>query len=43
MDLNQWIGRTETVSDTVTVTPYAALAATFDRGKNRYLLNKEKT
>ncbi|WP_246148393.1 FAS1-like dehydratase domain-containing protein [Skermanella pratensis] len=31
MDFNDWIGRSETVSDTVTATPYAALSATLDR------------
>ena len=31
VDLKEWIGRTETVSDVVTATPYAALSATFDR------------
>ena len=30
MNLQDWIGRTETVSDTATATPYAALAATLD-------------
>lgn len=30
MNLTQWIGTTETVSDTLTATPYAALAATLD-------------
>src|SRR5437773_1128628 len=28
--VRQWIGRTETASDTVTATPYAALSATLD-------------
>ncbi|MEO8739012.1 MAG: MaoC family dehydratase N-terminal domain-containing protein [Casimicrobiaceae bacterium] len=35
MDLKQWIGKTETMVDTVTATPYAALAATFDRPHER--------
>jgi 3-methylfumaryl-CoA hydratase len=30
MDLQAWIGRTETVSDVATATPYAALSATLD-------------
>ena len=30
-DLRQWIGRTEQLSDIITATPYAALAATLDR------------
>ena len=30
MDLKEWIGRTETVSDSITATPYAALSATLD-------------
>src|SRR3954469_19265328 len=30
IDFKQWIGRTETVSDVVTPTPYAALSATLD-------------
>jgi len=30
MNLTDWIGTTETVSDTLTATPYAALAATLD-------------
>src|ERR1700682_4878762 len=29
--LRQWIGRTERLSDVITATPYAALAATLDR------------
>src|SRR5271169_2651741 len=29
-ELRQWIGRTESVSDVVTATPYAALSATLD-------------
>ncbi len=29
-DLRQWIGKTESATDTVTATPYAALAATLD-------------
>ncbi|MCM8735421.1 MaoC family dehydratase N-terminal domain-containing protein [Azospirillum sp. A1-3] len=35
MTANDWIGRTETVSDTVTATPYAALSATLDRPAER--------
>jgi 3-methylfumaryl-CoA hydratase len=31
MDLKEWIGTTETVADTLTATPYAALSATLDR------------
>ena len=31
MDLKEWIGTSETVTDTLTATPYAALAATLDR------------
>ena len=31
MNLQEWIGRSESVSDTATATPYAALSATFDR------------
>jgi 3-methylfumaryl-CoA hydratase len=30
-DLRQWIGRTEQLTDIITATPYAALAATLDR------------
>ena len=30
-DLSAWIGKTETVTDSVTATPYAALSATLDR------------
>ena len=30
MDLKEWIGRTETMSDSITATPYAALSATLD-------------
>jgi 3-methylfumaryl-CoA hydratase len=33
--LADWIGKTETVSDIVTATPYAALAATLDRAPER--------
>jgi 3-methylfumaryl-CoA hydratase len=33
--LQQWIGRAESVSDVVTPTPYAALAATLDRDPGR--------
>ena len=35
MDLREWIGRTETVEDTITATPVAALAATLDRAPDR--------
>jgi len=37
MNLADWIGRTETASDVVTPTPYAALAATLDRDAQRPL------
>lgn len=33
--LSEWIGRTETVDDTVTATPFAALSATLDLGSER--------
>ncbi|HEX7650366.1 MAG TPA: MaoC family dehydratase N-terminal domain-containing protein, partial [Noviherbaspirillum sp.] len=35
MNLNEWIGRTESVSDMLTATPYAALSATLDREAER--------
>jgi 3-methylfumaryl-CoA hydratase len=35
MNLTDWIGRSETVADTVTPTPYAALSATLDRDPQR--------
>jgi len=35
MALQDWIGRTETVEDVITATPYAALAATLDRDPAR--------
>jgi 3-methylfumaryl-CoA hydratase len=35
MNLQEWVGRTETVSDVATATPYAALSATFDRPSER--------
>ena len=35
MNLRDWIGRSEAVTDTVTPTPYAALSATFDRSADR--------
>jgi 3-methylfumaryl-CoA hydratase len=35
MDLTDWIGRSETLTDVVTATPYAALAATLDRAPER--------
>ena len=35
MDLKQWIGKSETVDDVVTATPYAALSATLDREPER--------
>ena len=31
MDFKEWLGRSETVSDVVTATPYGALSATLDR------------
>ena len=34
-DLSGWIGKTETVNDIVTATPYAALSATLDRASER--------
>ena len=34
-DLSGWIGKTETVTDGVTATPYAALSATLDRAAER--------
>ena len=34
-DLASWIGKTESVEDTVTATPYAALSATLDRAAER--------
>ena len=35
MDLKEWIGRSETVTDIATATPYAALSATLDRAPER--------
>jgi 3-methylfumaryl-CoA hydratase len=35
LDLRQWIGRSESVADVVTATPFAALAATLDRSPDR--------
>lgn len=35
MNLQDWVGRSETVADTLTPTPYAALSATFDRPTER--------
>ncbi len=35
MNLADWIGKTETIADTVTATPMAALAATLDRPPER--------
>jgi 3-methylfumaryl-CoA hydratase len=35
MDLKDWIGRSETVADIATATPYAALSATLDRPPER--------
>jgi len=35
MNLQQWMGRSETVTDVVTATPYAALSATLDRPADR--------
>jgi 3-methylfumaryl-CoA hydratase len=34
-DLARWIGKTETVTDSVTATPYAALSASLDRAPER--------
>lgn len=34
-NLRDWVGRTETVTDTATATPYAALSATLDRSPER--------
>ena len=35
MNLRDWVGRTETATDTITATPYAALSATLDRSADR--------
>ena len=35
MNLQDWVGKSETVSDVVTATPYAALSATLDRAPER--------
>jgi 3-methylfumaryl-CoA hydratase len=35
MDLQDWVGKSETVADVVTATPYAALSATLDRSPER--------
>ena len=35
MNLQEWIGKSETVSDIATATPYGALAATLDRAPER--------
>jgi len=35
VNLTEWIGRTETLCDTITPTPYAALSATFDGETSR--------
>jgi len=35
IELKEWIGRSESVSDIVTATPYAALSATLDRAPDR--------
>jgi 3-methylfumaryl-CoA hydratase len=35
MDLTEWIGKSEEVTDVVTATPFAALAATLDRSPER--------
>ena len=35
MNLKDWIGRSETIADNATATPYAALSATFDRTPER--------
>lgn len=37
MNLKEWIGTSETVTDTLTATPYAALSATLDRPAERPL------
>ena len=37
MNLQDWIGRSETVEDTATATPFAALAATLDRPASKGL------
>ena len=41
MDLRDWIGRSETVTDSITATPCAALAATLDRAPDRPLAGAE--
>ena len=35
MNLTEWIGKSETIADTATATPYAALSATLDRTPER--------
>ena len=35
MNLRDWIGCTETATDSITPTPYAALSATLDRSTDR--------
>src|SRR5664279_4746525 len=35
MNLDDWIGKSETVADVATATPYAALSATLDRDPER--------
>src|SRR4051795_12755103 len=35
MDLREWIGKSESVTDTATATPYAGLSATLDRSPER--------
>ncbi|MEO7760467.1 MAG: MaoC family dehydratase N-terminal domain-containing protein [Casimicrobiaceae bacterium] len=35
MDLKNWIGKSESITDTATATPYAALSATLDRTPER--------
>ena len=35
VDLKEWIGKSETVSDVATAFPYAALSATLDRSTER--------
>ncbi len=35
MDLKEWIGKSESVADVITATPYAALSATLDRAPER--------
>ncbi len=39
--LREWMGRSESIRDTVTATPYAALSATFDRDAKRPAVGTE--